>query len=44
MSRLRVSPERQLPRVRAIGTPNREVGEATRRSAHAAMPSPPPTQ
>ena len=36
--------DRQLPSVRAIGTPNRADGEATRRSQTAAIARPPPTQ
>ena len=36
--------DRQLPSVRAIGTPNVAVRVATRRSQTAASASPPPTQ
>ena len=42
-SRARFEAEKQLPSVRATGTPNRADGAATRRSHAAAIARPPPT-
>ena len=41
-SRAQLAADRQLPSVRAIGTPNRAAGEHTRRSQASAIRQPPP--